>query len=319
MLTNKLNLPEPFLLAAEKRIYSKGKARYSVTELNDPARLGALKRLYSGVIVEDIADNIASLMGTMFHQMLETAGVEEKGAILEERLYAELDGVVISGGMDHVKLDGDGTLHDYKTTKVYSVLMHKRYGKFEWIAQTNIYRYLQALHGRHVETLKIVPWMKDWDLGRSILSQQKGGDYPEHEIVSLDVPVWDLEDTEAYVRERIRLHVAADEWAAQLPDPSPETIEPLCTDAERWREPVKWALMAAHRKTAIKKYDTEEEAKFLAAQTKGGYVEIRGGTYKRCLLYCPVGRAGLCSQWERDKSANPAASSIDTSAFDETL
>ena len=323
MLTNKLHLPEPFYQAALKRLYSKGPARYSVTELIDPARLGALKRLYDKVIVEDIADNIASLMGTLFHKMLQDAGAGTTGAILEERLYAEVDGTLISGAMDHVLLKPDGTLTDYKTCKVYAVLLHKRYGKHDWIAQTNIYRYLQALHGRTVDSLKIVPWMKDWDLGRAIASAEKGGDYPEHEIVELDVPVWSLEDTERYIKERIAAHVEADRWAASLNDTltqvDEQDIEPLCTDEERWRDKHYYVVMSPKRKSAHPgKYDTEGEARYAATQVKDGYVAERGGLYKRCLLYCPVGRAGLCSQWERDKAATPTAGFIDTSAFDES-
>lgn len=315
MLTNKLNLPEPFHQAALKRLYSKGKARYSVTELIDPPRLGALKRLYDGVIVEDIADNIDSLMGTMFHKMLEAAGAGNTGAILEERLYAELDGVVFSGAMDHTLLGAEGCLDDYKTSKVYGVLVHKRIGKFEWIAQTNIYRYLRALHNQTVERLRVIAWMKDWDLGRALASAEKGGDYPEHAIVALDVPVWPLEDTEKYVKERIALHVAADTWASGI---MTESGEPLCTDEERWRDKHHYVVMKPNRKSAMPgKYDTEGEARYAASQVLGGWVEERGGTYKRCLLYCPVGRAGLCEQWERDKAAKPTVGFIDTSAFDD--
>lgn len=318
MLTNKLNLPEPFLRAAEAAAYSKGDAQYSVTELIKPPRLAALSRLYRDVIVEDVADCMPSLMGRMFHLMLERAGAPVTKAILEERLYANVNGVVISGAMDHTVLWTDGpdrgTLDDYKSCSVYSVTKGT---KFEWEAQLNIYHWLRHLHGQVVDRLRIIAWMKDWFISRAMASAKSGGNYPPHEIAVIDVPMWDFKQTELYVAERIALHQEADAWAAataagQLTD----TTEPLCADEDRWRDKVQWAVMKQGRKTAIKKYDTEAEANFIAAQQKGGYVEIRGGTYKRCLLYCPVGRAGLCEQWERDKAANPTVAEVDTSAFE---
>lgn len=319
MLTNKLNLPEPFLRAYEAKAYDKGPGvRYSASELIQPARLAALRRLYADVIVEDVADCMPSLIGTMFHLMLERAGAPQTGAILEERLYADVDGIRISGAMDHTLLWEDGTLDDYKSCSVYAV----RGGhKFEWEAQTNIYRWFRALHGQKVERLRVIAWMRDWMISRAIAAaaNPEGAPYPPHEIAVVEIPVWPLEQTEAYIKERIAEHVAADRWAADMNSHAPGErafIEPLCTDEERWREKVQWAVMREGRKTAIKKYDSKEEAEFVASQTKGGYIEIRGGTYKRCLLYCPAGRAGLCTQWERDKAESPHTAVIDTSAFD---
>jgi len=317
--SNQLNLPEPFLRAAEAREYSKGDARYSVTELIDPPRYGALRRLYKDVIVEDIADNIGSLMGTMFHKMLEYSGAPKTGAILEERLYAEVDGVKISGAMDHTILTGAGQLDDYKETKVYSVRQALRHGKPEWTAQLNIYRWLRALHGQQVEALNIIARMKDWNMAFAIADAQKEvpGDYPAHEIAVVPITVWPLEKTEAYVRDRIQLHLAADAWVARLENGEGSHNPPFCSDEERWRNPTRWAVMKEGRKTAIKLYDDKPEADFVAGQTKGGYVEQRGGEYKRCMLWCSVGRAGLCTQWEADKAAAPSASNIiDTSVFD---
>lgn len=319
MLTNKLNLPEPFLRAAEAAAYSKGEAQYSVTELIKPVRLGALSRLYRDVIVEDVADCMPSLMGRMFHLMLEKAGAPVTKAILEERLYANVNGVVISGAMDHTVLWTDGpdkgTLDDYKSCSVYSVTKGT---KFEWEAQLNIYHWLRSLQGQSVDRLRIIAWMKDWFVSRAIASVKSGGNYPEHEIAVIEVPMWDFKDTEQYVAGRIAAHQAADVWAHAMSQPGVASAEPepQCSDEDRWRDKIRWAVMKTGRKTAIKLYDTEAEANFIAAQQKGGYVEVRGGTYKRCLLYCPPGRAGLCGQWERDKAANPTAGEVDTSAFE---
>lgn len=320
MYTNKLNLPEPFLRAAENGSYSKGLALYSVTELIDPPRYGALRRLYKDIIVEDVADQIEALMGTMFHQMLEKAGAPTTQAILEERLYAQYNGVTISGAMDHTILWDNGCLDDYKATKVYAVRSATTYGKPEWTAQLNVYRLLRALHGQTIEKLRIIAWMKDWSIALATASAQKeDGDYPAHAILPIEIEVWPLEQAEAYVKERIRLHLEADRWAnANTPDENGEfPPEPRCTDEERWRNPIRWACMKEGRKTAIKLYDTWAEANYAVSQTNGGYTEVRGGECKRCVLYCTVGRAGLCTQWEAEKAVLPnKGAALDTSAFD---
>lgn len=317
MLTNKLNLPEPFLRAAERASYSKGDARYSVTELIKPARAGALDRLYRDTLVEDVADQMPSLVGRMFHLMLEQAGAPGMGAILEERLYAEVDGVKISGAMDHTLLWEDGLLDDYKSCTTYAVM---RGGKWEWEAQLNIYRWLRALHGQSVSRLRVIAWMKDFMLSRAIAAQANPeSKYPQHEIMPIDIPVWDLTDTERYVRERVAAHVAADEWAKAIEGDPAANAEPYCTDEERWRSKIEWAIVKEGNTRATKKVETEAEANFLITQMKGDYrVEPRGGIYKRCLMYCGPGRAGLCSQWEAEKRANPlqATVEVDTSAFD---
>src|SRR5882724_4792580 len=104
MLTNKLNLPEPFVRFANRKRYSKGEARYSVTEIIKPARMGALERLYGDTIVEDVADYGHALFGSAVHMVLEVSGAPETGALLEERLFMDVNGVRISGGMDHCLL-----------------------------------------------------------------------------------------------------------------------------------------------------------------------------------------------------------------------
>ena len=324
MLVNQLNLPEPFVRATEAALYSKGDARYSVTELIEPARIGALRRFYVNDIVEDVADNVASLMGTMFHKLLEAAGAPTTHAILEERLYADIEGVTISGAMDHTILWDNGCLDDYKATKVYSVQTALRYGKPDWTAQLNIYRWLRSLLGQTIEKLRIIAWMKDWFIARAIAAAQgeRPDSYPQHEILAIDIPVWPLEQTEAYIRGRIIAHKAADEWAAATNGGVLLEVEgvdePRCTDEDRWRNKTRWACMKESRKTALKLYDTEAEARYAASQEKGGYVEQRGGEYRRCALYCNVGRAGLCSQWEADKAVmKDNGHVIDTSAFDE--
>lgn len=316
MLTNKLNLPEPILRAAERELYSNGEGvRYSVTELLKPPRMAALQRLYADAIVEDVADNIWSILGRIGHGILEASGAPITGAILEERLYADVLGVRISGAMDHTVLLPTGCLDDYKFTNVYAV----SHGlKREWEQQLNIYAWLRGLHGQTVERLRVVAILRDWLISRARAAALSGASYPQLQVVTLDVPLWPFEETQAFVEERVREHLAADAWAADAySNPSAALVEPLCTDEDRWTRPTRYALMKKGRKTAVKLYDTNEEAQMVANAAPGQYVELRGGEPVRCIDYCTVGRAGLCSQWNLDRERFSAPrGEIDTSAFD---
>lgn len=315
MLTNKLNLPEPIWRASNAAMYSKGDSRYSVTELLLPPRIGALRRYYADVIVEDCADHIASLEGKMWHLLFEKAGAPDTGAILEERLYWEFDGVKISGAMDHTILR-DGMLDDYKTCSVYAVRAHLREPKWEWVWQLNLYRLLRAKHGQAIDKLRIIARMRDWMLPQALAAIDSGGDYPPHETMPLDVPVLPLDEVEEFVRIRIKLHLDAD---AQVEQYGPEAASlPLCTDEERWRSPVEWAHMRPNRKSAVKVYrgpTAQQDAEYALAHEPDAYLEQRGGVYRRCKFYCPIGRAGLCTQWNADKDTQPAEA-VDTSAFE---
>lgn len=315
MLTNKLGLPEPIHRAANAAVYSKGDARYSVTELLLPPRLGALRRFYADLLVEDCADHIAALEGKMWHLLFEQAGAPETGAILEERLYWDFDGVKISGAMDHTILEGE-LLDDYKTCSVYAVRSHLKSPKWEWVWQLNIYRLLRAKYGQAIDKLRIIARARDWMLPRALESAASGGDYPPHETMPLDVPILSLDEVEAFVHERIKLALDADSQIEQY-GPQATTL-PLCTDEERWRSPVEWAHMRPNRKSAVKVYrgpTAQQDAEYALAHEPEAYLEQRGGVYRRCRFYCAVGRAGVCIQWEADKDKQPEEA-IDTSAFE---
>lgn len=315
MLTNKFNLPEPIYRAAVANHYSKGAADYSVTELLLPPRLGALRRFHAAKLVEDVADCIDSLEGQMWHLLFYQAGAPSTGAILEERLYATFNGMTISGAMDHTLLT-EGQLDDYKNCSVYAVKACLQEPKWEWVWQLNIYRLLRAIHGQQIDSLRIIARMRDWLLPRAIAAAETEGDYPQHPIAVIPIPIHPLAEVEAFVKERIELHRNADRWIEAQAAP-----EPFCTDEERWRSPVEYALMVPGRKNAVKLFKgptAQADAEAALLQTENGRLEQRGGIYRRCRFYCPAGRAGLCTQWENTKLSQPALSStcVDTSAFE---
>jgi hypothetical protein len=83
-----------------------------------------------------------SLLGSALHVVMERG--ETSGWIKEERLFAEVDGVSISGAIDLQEEGESGiTIYDYKFTSAWAVMQEKE----EWTQQLNIYKWL-------VETVK---------------------------------------------------------------------------------------------------------------------------------------------------------------------
>ena len=136
-ITNNHNLPESFVNFARNDKYSKGKSDISVTTLIDSPRVRLLREANSAELTSDAADMIWPLFGTAVHHILESSKNDE-GVTLEERLYADVNGWVLSGAVDHQKTDGKTiSITDYKVTSVWSVI----YGKIEWEQQLNCYAF----------------------------------------------------------------------------------------------------------------------------------------------------------------------------------
>lgn len=278
-ITNNANLPAAIVNAVRNDPYNAGACDISVTRLIGPPQIRVLEREHAEDLTEDASDRIWSLIGQIGHGILERA---ETAAIAERRLFADIHGWRLSGQFDRLTIDDDGSLSDYKFTSVWAVADGP---KPEWIAQLNILRWLAAENGYpEIRRLQIVAILRDWSKGKA----KQGGDYPPHQVKVLPVPLWTLDETRAYIIERIQLHKLADECAANG-DPLPP-----CTDAERWAKPTTYAVRKPGRKSAVKLYDNEDDALAHSADIPNGYVEHRHGESVRCADYCAV--AAFCAQ-----------------------
>lgn len=284
-VTNKHNVPETLVALATRDYYSKGKADYSVTEIISPPRIQRLRRLHHEEMEQDVSDMLWQLLGSALHVVAER-GVAE-GHITEERLITEIDGVRLSGAIDIQKIESDGVIiTDYKFTSAWAL----RQDKPEWEAQQNIYAWLvETVKGQKVKSVQICALVRDWSRREASVKP----DYPQAPIQVLELPLWDSSETERYIRERIDAHrlskVQAD-WGDELP---------FCTNDERWVRETKYAVKREGRKTAIRVFDTQQEADELAEKEKG-YVEVRNGEPVRCTgNFCGV--AQWCSQYQRSQ------------------
>ncbi|MCG3772252.1 MAG: hypothetical protein JW384_03459 [Nitrosomonadaceae bacterium] len=291
-ITNKHGAPQTLVNLALRDPYSKGAADVSVTELIGSPRISLLRSLHDSELEKDVGDMLWALVGSALH------GVAERGAddthLAEERLFAEMDGWVISGGIDVQKIgDNVVALSDYKFTSVWSVMNDKP----EWEAQLNCYAWLmRRSKGLHVTGLSIHALLRDWN--RHSVGVKQG--YPPSAIHTVNIPVWSDAKQDLYIKERVALHQEA-RSAHDLDAPVPE-----CTDADRWMKQDSYAVMKDGRKTAIRVTDTAIEAGEVLARTPGAYVKIRKGEPTRCVGdYCSVSR--FCEQhagWLRDNQGH---------------
>jgi len=288
-ITNNHKLPKSFVDFARNDKYSKGNADISVTTLIDSPRVRLMRDHFSNQRTVDAVDMIWPLFGTAVHHILESSGASED-VILEERLFSEVDGWVLSGAVDHQKVDRSNvSITDYKVTSVWSVI----YGKIEWERQLNLYAYLvQKNKGKKVNSLQICAILRDWNSRDAKYKQ----DYPSAPVVLVDIPVWDEETRINYIKERISIH----QEAQKMYDAEGEF--PFCSDDETWKRSDAWAVKKKGNKRALRVFETEELAngfvgghKALGNDGKILEIEYRAGEAVRCNgNYCGV--ADFCSQ-----------------------
>ena len=282
-VTNVHNLPEPLVTLARREYYSKGAAQYSVTEIMSPPKIRRMREKYDDQIVTDVSQMLWSLLGSALHVVMERG--ETSGWIKEERLFAEVDGVSISGAID-LQEEGEAgiTIYDYKFTSAWAVMQEKE----EWIQQLNIYKWLvETVKQRKVVGLKICAMVRDYskhDLREA---------YPAAPICVVDIPLWDSVKTEMYIRERLEMH-----RESKMRADFEEDLQ-NCSNEERWMSETTFAVKREGRKTAIRVFKTIEEATELAEKEKG-YVETRLGEPRRCTGdFCGVSQ--WCAQYQGER------------------
>lgn len=266
-ITNHQGLPEAFVRAVTRDPYN-NHGTLSVTTLLRPPQMVRLEKEHWDEIEQDASDMLWTLFGQANHSALERTVLD--GDMVEERLYAEVCGVKVSGQLD--RFSKTGVLVDWKFTSVYSVMDCIKNGvKGDWENQLNMLAYLLRVNGHEPKGLVIVAACKDWRLSES----KSRDDYPP-KVLALPVPMWDHETSETYIQERVAIHTE-------------ETTIP-CTDEERWVRPGKWAVMEKGKKKAVKLFDKWADAQEMIDYQKKEslYLEKREPVYVRCDDYCLV-------------------------------
>lgn len=276
-LTNKQQLPAPIVAAVTNDSYSKGTADISVTELLTPPQIVHLRKLHDDEIEEDVSDRIFSLLGQSVHSIIERAS-DGEDMLSELTLYTELEDWQLKGTVDHVSLSRKELL-DFKVTSAWKVSRDEI--PSEWVQQTNIYRWMLGKEKLiEINSVAILAILRDWSRNEA----RRNPTYPQQQALRLEVPLWTAEQTEQFVRERIRLH----KRGGDVP----------CTEKDIWAKPTKWAVIKKGNTRAVKLFDTAAEAQEFALTISGSRVEMRPGEAVRCAGWCAV--APFCNQWKND-------------------
>lgn len=290
-ILNRNNLPDT-IVRATKAInakYSKGNAERSVTQLIAAPRVDQLRKRYYHEIEQDIEDMWWSVFGSAVHHILEMGA--GPGQVTEERIFAKVAGMVISGQADLQEEKGACHLMDYKVTTAYPVMLGE--DKVEWENQLNLLAYLIWLdRGVRVESLSIIAFVRDWKRGETV-----DPNYPQAGIVKVPMKLWEISKQKSYTEERIKLHRQA-EMLASLDLPLPH-----CTREERWQKDDKFAVLKNGGKKALRVYPSLKEAAddVAARKTQDYFVETRPGKSYRCEgNFCQVSH--WCEQYQEARS-----------------
>jgi hypothetical protein len=304
-ITNKLGLPEVLVRALQRDPYSRGKSRYSVTQLIDSPQVRALSERYHEEISRDISDSVWLLLGKGVHHILEVGAADEGSPerTIEERIFVDVDGTTISGQMDVQEHPGNEVeIIDWKVTSVFRVINDS--ARKKWEEQLNLYRVIRHMDGRNgaVTKLTIVAFLRDWSKTKA----RQDPEYPQQPVVPIDIPLWPIGDALEYLRERVRLHVTAD-----MRNDIGMDIDP-CTDEERWKRGGVYEVIQEKKdggEWMRKAMSDREEAERLAAEfrktikdSRRVWVREREAKPIRCLDgWCPVSE--WCPQFQKERAA----------------
>ena len=288
--TNKHDIPKEIIRAIENDQYTRGNSDISVTGLLQPPRIRLLEREHHDDIVLDYSDETWKILGQAVHAILERANENYDDTITEQRLFADIEGWTVSGQTDSLAVH-DKVLKDYKVTSVWTVVNALKEGKSDWEKQLNCYAYLYKHNtGETINQLNIIAIARDWNRRDS---RARGGDYPQSNIITLDIPLWSEQEQLQFFKDRVSFHRSS-EFKHSM-----DGELPLCSDEDRWKREDTFRVVKKGRKRAIRVLPSLKEAEeFLGSNEDGLSIEISKGESIRCGAYCNV--AQFCNQYKEE-------------------
>lgn len=304
-----INLPLAVWLLHDEYDYVDMENYISVTGLMKPIRQTILtSRIPAQERQMDVADTIARAMGHAVHDSIERAWerghkramgklgypdhviervminptpeqLQERDDIIavymEQRAYkkVEINGVTytVGGKFDMV---ADGELYDHKSTSAFSWLFGTRDDDHQ--LQGSAYRWLNPVKitGDHIHINYI---FTDW----SRMQARTNPKYPQKRVEEKHIPLLSVQETENWVKERLRLIHA--HWN------SPEEQIPECTDKELWRSDPSYKYYSDPTKISgrsTRNFDNKHDAQeFMNSKGGKGIVITVPGEAKAC-NYC---------------------------------
>lgn len=262
----------------------------AVTELQSivPSRLGtaihsAIEQSWESPRLEATLRSLGYQQSLIDRIVINPEGELPPGAFpiyMERRSEKMLDGFKISGKFDFVS---DGQLQDFKSTGTYSYIAQSN--RDHYIKQGSIYRWLNP-DIITSDIMEIQYIFTDWSAAKA----KQSSDYPSHRIITQTYPLMSIEQTEAFLKEKIKAIV--DNWDLD------ETMIPACTSEELWERPAQYKYYKdpSKRSRSTKNFDNYWEANDrLASDGSVGVIVTIHGEVIKC-RYCSA--LGNCQQAE---------------------
>ena len=190
-----------------------------------------------------------------------------------------VDGIdyVLTGKSDYI---AEGVVEDYKRTKTFNYNKPDKLAEYQ--LQASIYRWLNP-EVIYEDFMRVHQMFTNWQQSLTF-----GEDYPNHPIETTQIPLLSMQQTEAYLVEKLRA-------VAQYKDAPQETI-PLCTPKELWQNDPTYKYYSNPNKItgrSTKNFSSSLDAHtHMASVGKGVVLEVFGKA-KAC-PYCPA--FPICSQ-----------------------
>lgn len=279
--TNELNLPQPFVEAVKSNHVYKPN-RYSVTEVLGGTCEAILKRRHDSDITDDVSQRVWSLFGTAVHKVLQEAEATDT-QLQENWLSVPIKGTKYElSGIFDLYDDETKTVTDWKTCATWKVI----FGDFEdWRKQTLMYCWMLRQLDIDARRGEIVAIMRDHNMRKAKTEK----DYPKHPVYRIG---WDFTDEDFESIENEVWHWFSEVSHEETVDD--DYLEP-CSPEQTWHKPDKWAVKKKGRKTAVRVYESEKDARVRAMEENKKadsndlyYVEFREGEDTKCDSYCPV-------------------------------
>lgn len=315
-ITNNSDLPLPILLWAvnDSYDYVEDPKYISVTTLLKPVRQIILsRRINQNELSVDAEDYLAASMGTAIHDSIEKAWTQnheknlqklgfnetyinkfkvnpkpeevKEGDIpvyLEHRSVKEFKGWKIGGKFDFVL---NGLLHDNKSTT--TMKWTKGSSDNDYRIQGSLYRWLnQDIITEDYIRINFI--FTDWSKANAL----KDPSYPQHRAMYRDIPLMSIQETEAWLMQKLSVldkYMEADEKDI-----------PLCPEDMLWRTPTKFKFYSnPQAQRATKVFDNQWDAyRYQQIEKNGqGIIKTFVGEARRC-RYCNA--CSLCSQFTKE-------------------
>lgn len=269
-LLNSMNLPQAFCNAVNLERHNE-KGCFSATTLLKSETETILTNRHWDEIEVDVSDSIWAIWGTAVHSIFEK---QTDNAFKEEQFSVKVSNSTVTGRVDNYDMEKE-ILADFKTCSVWKIT----FNDFDdWYKQGMVYAWLMKQNGLNVKKCQFIALIKD----HSKTKAKTDSSYPQSPvyIYQFDVTEKALAEIEVFIKDKIA--------KLEANENTPDNELKGCNEEERWASPTRYAVMKTGRKTAIKLFDTKEEAENNLSALGGTYVEERKGEDKKCDSYCNV-------------------------------